>query len=85
MALPPGDAIVRGRTAGLGVPYGGECFQGLNSVVKLSRQASGRIIGNKRILEIYKPKAKGAARLAAGAGKRPNNRAENVKYGEPIF
>jgi len=40
---------------------------------------------NKRILGIHEPKAKGAARLAAGAGKRPNNRAENVKYGEPIF
>lgn len=34
---------------------------------------------------MYTPKTKGATCLSAGAGKRPNNRAENVKYEEPIF
>lgn len=35
-ALPQGDAIVRGRTASLGVTYGGGCFQGakLGSKIK---------------------------------------------------
>lgn len=77
----PGDSIVSGGTR----PGGDIWRRVFAGVVKLSGRASRRRMGNKRILGIHEPKAKGAASLAAGAGKRPNDRAENGKDGEPNF